>query len=67
MIFAELEETNNNLLESKVQLENTVKELITEKELSEKNRGTIHQVALCNSIPVLQVLQDFQLSDISVL
>ena len=40
MIFADLEETNNHLLENKVKLENTVQELKAEK-LSEKNKGII--------------------------
>lgn len=41
MIFADLEETNNNLLQSKVKLENTVEELKAENKLSEENRGII--------------------------
>ena len=45
MVFSDLEETNNNLLESKLELENTVEELKAENKLSEKNKGTV----LCKS------------------
>ena len=41
MVFSDLEETNNNLLESKLELENTVEELKAENKLSEKNKGII--------------------------
>ena len=41
MVFADLEETNNNLLENKLKLENTVEELNAENKLSEKNKGII--------------------------
>lgn len=47
MVFADLEETNNNLLENKLKLENTVEELKAENKLSEKNKGII-----LSSIPV---------------
>ena len=47
MVFADLEETNNDLLESKLKLEHTVEELKAENKLSEKNQGIIS-----SSIPV---------------
>lgn len=41
MVFADLQETNNNLLESKLKLEHTDEELKAENKLSEKNKGMI--------------------------